>query len=76
MGKRKQVTLTKDSTMQDIFASQLDPASFSGLLTFIVLNDNGPETVVSWKKKDIDKITDQYEFVEKEDKKLPRFIKK
>lgn len=62
--------------MQEVFASQLDPNSFTKKVSFILMVDNGPEQVMSWKKKDLDAISESYEFVEKKDNRLPRFIKK
>lgn len=62
--------------MKTVFATQLDDTVMTRVVTFVVMEDDGRETVESWKKKSIDTITDKYDYVATEKGRLPRFIRK
>lgn len=75
MGNKRNV-VTQKVPMETVFASQLVADVGVKSVTFIVLGDNGPDTVAAWSKKRIDELTDVYEYVDTEKGRLPRFIKK
>jgi hypothetical protein len=75
MGNKRKI-VTQKVPMETVFASQLVADSFVRSVSFVVLNDNGPDTVASWGKKHLSEITDVYEYVDTEKGRLPRFIKK
>lgn len=62
--------------MNEIFKSQLDETSFANVLTFVVMEESGQETVISWKKNKIEDIPSVYDYVGTEKNRLPRFIRK
>lgn len=65
-------------TIEEIFKNQLNGQFNRIPLSFIVVDKFNAERLVSWKKKDIDQLLEQYEFVKHGDKKfpLPRFKEK
>jgi hypothetical protein len=73
MGIKKQ---TQKLPMDTIFASQLQSDSFVRTVSFIVVEEDGRETVHSQGKTKIDDISTLFEFVEVEKNRLPRFIRK
>ena len=62
--------------MNTVFATQLDDTVMTRVVTFVVMEDDGRETVESWKKKHLDTLTDKYDYVATEKGRLPRFIRK
>lgn len=66
----------KKVPMNTVFESQLDPTAFTRTVTFIVIEEDNRETVVSWKKKNLEGILEKYDYVDTERGRLPRFIRK
>lgn len=67
----------KEQKIKELFEGQLpEKLHVKSLVTFIVPNESGPDQVIRWNAKDIDLIENEYVFIEKQQKKLPRFKRK